>query len=79
MTLVVLLVQRAGGGGRAVAPTGAVSLDLPEGTRILGVAGAGDRFAVHVEGPGGGRVLLLDARGRLVGEIWPQRAPQPPR
>lgn len=68
VALAVLLVQRSGGGGAA--RVGAVALGLGEGERITGLAGAGDRFAVRVEGAGGGsRVLLLDQRGRVVGEV----------
>jgi hypothetical protein len=78
VTLVVLLVQRAGG-RPAAAPAGTIGLELPEGSRITGVAGAGDRFAVTVEGPGGSRLLLLDARGRVVGEVLPGRVPSPTR
>jgi hypothetical protein len=71
VTLVVLLVQRAGGREAARMPT--VSLDLPAGTRILGVSGAADRFALLVQGPAGERVIFLDARtGRVVGEAAPR-------
>jgi hypothetical protein len=72
VTLVVLVVQRAGAPMPAAMP--AISLNLPEGARMVSVAGAGDRFAVLVEGPGGAtRLLLLDARnGRVVGEVQPR-------
>ena len=74
VTLVVLLVQR-GGGGRGAASLPAMSLDLPAGSRILGVAGAGDHFAVHVQRPDGERILLLDSRsGRIIGEVLPGAA-----
>ncbi|MDB5414026.1 MAG: hypothetical protein JWR10_2361 [Rubritepida sp.] len=71
VALVVLLVQRSGSGrGSTALPP--MNLNLPSGSRILGVAGAQDRFAVHVQGPEGDRILLLDARtGRIVGEILP--------
>jgi len=69
VTLVVLLVQRAGG-GRGAAPLPAMSLDLPAGSRILGIAGAGDHLGVHVQRPDGERILLLDPRtGRVVGQV----------
>ena len=71
VTLVVLLVQRAGGarGGASLPP---LSLNLPAGSRILGLAGAGDHFAVHVQRPDGERILLLEPRsGRVVGEVLP--------
>ena len=46
------------------------ALGQPAGTRIRGLAGAGDRVAVWVEGPQGERVLLLDPRsGRVLGEL----------
>jgi len=74
VTLVALLVQRAGG-GRSAATLPAMSLDLPAGSRIQGIAGAGDHFAVHVQRPDGDRILLLDARsGRVVGEVLPGAA-----
>lgn len=65
VTLVVLLIQRAGGGaGRAD-----VAALLPAGNRIMGIAGVEGRLAVWVEGPEGSRVLLLDGQGRQVGEL----------
>jgi len=71
VTLVVLLVQRAGG-GRGGAPLPAMNLDLPAGSRILGIAGAGDHLGVHVHSPDGDRILLLDPRtGRVVGQVTP--------
>ncbi len=71
VTLVVLLVQRAGG-GRGGEVAARASLDLPAGTQIVSVAGAGERFAVHVRGPGGDWVVLVDSRtGRPVGELRP--------
>jgi hypothetical protein len=73
VALVVLLVQRAGGGSEAALP--AMSLNLPAGSRIMGVAGARDHFAVHVQRPDGDRILLLDSRtGRVVGEVIPGAA-----
>lgn len=72
VTLVVLLVQRAGG-NRGGVSLPAMSLNLPAGSRILGLAGAGDHFAVHVQRPDGERILLLEPRsGRVVGEVLPQ-------
>jgi hypothetical protein len=70
VALVVLLVQRAGGGGseRSMASIG--HLGQPAGTRILSIAGAEGRIAVLVARPDGERVLLLDPRsGRLAGEL----------
>jgi len=67
VALAVLIVQRSSGAARL----GPVALGLPEGSRIVGIAGLGERLAVHVEGPGGARILLLDARGRVTGEVRP--------
>ena len=66
VTLVVLLIQRAGG---AASHTMDVAAMLPAGNRILGIAGVEGRLAVWVEGPEGARVLLLDGQGRQVGEV----------
>jgi len=68
VALVVVLVQRAGRGGGASLPP--MSLELPPGSRITGIAGAEGRFAVLVQRPDGDRIVLLDARtGRPVGEV----------
>ncbi|PZW46732.1 hypothetical protein C8P66_10811 [Humitalea rosea] len=68
VTLVVLLVQRAGGG--AEAPRMATSLGQPAGTTIGGMAAAEGRIAVWVHRPDGDRVLLLDPRrGTIAGEV----------
>ena len=67
VTLVVLLIQRAGGGAARM-PADVTAL-LPAGNRILGIAGVEGRLAVWVEGPEGARVLLLDGRGQQVGEV----------
>jgi len=56
--LAVVLARRMGGG--AAAPSVAVLLDEPAGTRIAGIAGAGDRLAVQLQGGGPDRVVLLD-------------------
>jgi hypothetical protein len=79
VTLVVLIVQHAGGGlaggGGAGAPL-ALSLGQPEGARIAGIAAAeGGTVAVWVTRPDGeDRVLLVNMRrGRVSGEIRPGR------
>lgn len=81
VTLVVLLVQRAGGARVApdarveasVAPQGwaaPVVLGQPDGSRIGGVVNAGGALAVWVVRPDGDRVVLVDpASGRRVGEV----------
>ena len=73
VTLVALIVQRAGGAFQAAAPTAAepaqLSLGQPAGTRVQGIAGAGERVALWVSRPDGDRVLVIDARsGRVAGE-----------
>ena len=79
VALVVLLVQRAGG-GRGAEPLPRIALDLPAGSQILSVAGAGDRFAILVRRPDGERILFLDGRtGRVVGEATPGTAAVPTR
>ncbi len=72
VTLVALIVQRAGGAMTVTLPP--VTLDLPAGARIASVTGVADRLAVLVEGPGeASRILLLDGRsGRVVGEVLPR-------
>jgi hypothetical protein len=71
--LAVMLATRLSGRD---APLAATDLGQPEGTRILGLAGAGDRVAVHVTGGGlPDRILLLDpVRGRVVGTLQPSAA-----
>lgn len=70
VALVVLLVQRAGRGGEAPLPP--MGLELPAGSRMVGIAGAEGRFAVLVQRPDGDRIVFLDARtGRPVGEVVP--------
>ncbi|WP_207538427.1 DUF6476 family protein [Sabulicella rubraurantiaca] len=70
VTLVVLLVQRAGGRSGDAAR---LALDLPAGTEIVSVSGAGDRFALLLRDTNGrSRVLFVDGRtGRPAGEIIP--------
>jgi hypothetical protein len=79
VALVVLLVQRAGG-GRGAETMPRMALDLPAGSQIVSLAGAGDRFAVLVRRPDGERILFLNPRtGRVVGEVSPGAAVIPPR
>ena len=45
-------------------------LDEPAGTRIVGAAAAGDRLAVHLQGGGADRIVLVDPRsGAVAGRI----------
>jgi Flp pilus assembly protein protease CpaA len=68
VTLVALLVQRAGGGGAG--PAWQVALDQPEGTRIAGIAPAEGGIGIWVQRPDGDRILVVDPRrGRVGGEI----------
>jgi len=67
VTLVVLIVQRAGGSTVAFS---AATLGQPDGTRIAGIAGVEKTIAIWVVRPDGERVLLFDpTRGRVVGEV----------
>lgn len=77
---------RPGGlaGERAAAPATrpaerptAGSLGLPAGSRIKGIAGAGNRVVIHVELPGGEeQLLLLDpATGQIAGRLGVSAAP----
>lgn len=69
VTLVTLIVQRAGGGNQPAAIAG-LHLGQPAGTRMLSVAGADGVLAVLVARPDGERLVLLDARaGRVLGEV----------
>jgi Family of unknown function (DUF6476) len=76
-TALVVLIARRIGGTAVMAPSVAVVLDEPAGTRIAGVAAAGDRLAVQLQGGGPDRVLLVDPRtGAVVGRIGVrERAP----
>jgi Flp pilus assembly protein protease CpaA len=68
VTLVALLVQRAGGGGAGTAWQAA--LDQPEGARIAGIAASEGGIGIWVQRPDGDRVLVVDPkRGRVSGEI----------
>jgi hypothetical protein len=67
--LVILIARRIGGVGPGPASV-AVLLDEPAGTRIAGIASAGDRLAVRLQGGGSDRVVLVDPRtGAVAGRI----------
>ncbi len=67
-TVLVVVIARRIGGPAPVAV--AVLLDEPEGTRIAGIASAGDRLAVQLQGGGADRVVLVDPRtGAVAGRI----------
>ena len=68
--LVVLIARRIGGAPSVSAATASTVLDEPAGTRIVGIAAAGDRLAVQLQGGGADRVVLLDPRsGAVVGRV----------
>ncbi|WP_431283635.1 DUF6476 family protein [Humitalea sp. 24SJ18S-53] len=68
VTLVVLVVQRAGGGADPM--QAAVALRQPAGSSIGGVAAAEGRIAIWVRRADGDRVLLVDPRrGTIAGEV----------
>ncbi|MBP0463901.1 hypothetical protein J5Y09_08260 [Roseomonas sp. PWR1] len=70
VTLVVLLVQRAGAPARGGA-VAAVTLGEPAGSRIGGIAMSERALAIWVTRPEGGeRVIMVDpGSGRRMGEI----------
>lgn len=80
VTLVALVVQRAGGfsGGGARQE---LALEQPAGTRIAGIAGTEQALAIWVQRPDGTEaVLLVDPkRGRVTGEVRPGGASVPVR
>jgi len=65
VTLGVLIARRvaplAGGGPAASTPFDTV-LDEPAGTRILQIIAVQDRLALHLQGGGPDRVMLIDPR-----------------
>jgi hypothetical protein len=65
----VVLARRMGNNGPAAAPI-SVLLDEPAGTRIAGIAGAGDLVAVRLQGGGPDRLVLIDPHsGAATGHI----------
>lgn len=70
-TVVILTIAHRMTGPRA-SPRGMVSLHLdePVGTRIGGIAGAGDRVAVELQGGGTDRIVLIDPNtGAVTGRV----------
>ncbi len=60
----------SGGASTAGAAPVSLVLDEPAGTRIAGIAAAGDRLAVQLQGGGTDRVVLVDPRsGAVTGRI----------
>ena len=68
-----LIVWRIFGIVGGAAPTlGEVSLDLPDGCRIVGAEALGDQLAVLTDGPGCNAVHIVDpATGETAGRITP--------
>ena len=65
----VTILHRAGVGAGAGTPADMV-LNEPSGTRLVGVAGVGDRLAVALTGGGADRVAIVDLRrGAIVSHI----------
>jgi len=67
--LIAIIVHRSVSPSAVSTPAGAVTLrlDEPSGSRIAGIAGAGDRLAVEVQGGGAGdRVVLVDPHSGVV-------------
>jgi hypothetical protein len=63
----VVLARRMG--TSSAAPV-AVLLDEPAGTRIAGIAAAGDRLAVQLQGGGPDRLVLIDPHsGAATGRV----------
>jgi hypothetical protein len=69
--LVAVIAHRVSAPAAGVTPVGggapsALVLDEPVGTRIAGVAAAGDRLALQLQGGGADRVVLVDPRSGVV-------------
>jgi hypothetical protein len=57
-----LLRRGAGPLAAGLPPVVTAVLQEPEGTRIAGIAAAGERLALRLQGGGGDRVVLVDPR-----------------
>lgn len=67
--LIAIIIHRS---STPSAPSGPVSVKLgePAGTHIAGIAGAGDRLAVQLQGGGADRIVLIDPHtGAVTGHI----------
>jgi len=66
--LVVTIIKRST--TPATAPTPALVLNEPAGTKIAGLTAVADRLAIDLQGGGPDRVVLIDPRsGQIVGRI----------
>ena len=68
--LIAIIIHRSSSPSAPAGPV-AVALDQPAGTRIAGIAGAGDRLAIQLQGGGSGdRVVLVDPHsGAVTGSV----------
>jgi hypothetical protein len=67
--LIAIIIHRSSAPS-ASAQAWTLALDEPAGTHIAGVAGAGDRLAVQLQGGGPDRVVVVDPRsGAVSGRI----------
>lgn len=67
--LVAILIRRSAEPG-AVAPSAAVTLQEPPGTRIAGVVAVQDRLAIQLQGGGQDRVIFVDPHsGKMTGQV----------
>jgi hypothetical protein len=66
-----LLVYTLATGVRPGATVASASIALPKGASVAGMAGLGDRLALHITEPGApDRIMIVDpARGRILGTI----------
>jgi len=65
-TVLVVVIARRLGGPAPITAAFDVVLEEPAGTRIAGIAAAGDRVALQLQGGGADRVLLVDPRSGVV-------------
>lgn len=67
--LVAVIIHRASSGSAPSTPM-ALVLDEPAGTRIAGIAAAGDRLVLLLQGGAADRIVLVDPRlGAVAGRI----------
>lgn len=68
--LVVGLVMRFSGKGRAVQTAGESTIELPAGTNIVTSTVEGDRLILRTKSPAGDEIYIVDtSSGRLVGHV----------
>jgi len=68
--LIAIIIHRSSSPSSAPSQAWSLALDEPAGTRVAGIAGAGDRLAVELQGGGPDRVLVMDPHsGAVTGRI----------